>query len=93
MQQTHSSFHHLVTGATLFATGRLAFQPSDARAFATDAPLEPPARRASLIDRLGDWLWTRELARRDRYLSGATDIVDLENRMRRWENDSANLLY
>ncbi len=91
MNTTHSSFYHLVSGATLFAAGRLAFQP-DARYADPVAPL--PARpHARLIDRIGDWMWARELARRDRYLAKATDACDLEIRMRRWENDSANLVY
>ena len=42
--------------------------------------------RRSWLDRLDDWLWNQELKSREAFLAQATDLVDLEQRMRWLEN-------
>jgi Protein of unknown function (DUF3563) len=43
------------------------------------------AQRPSWTDRLNDWFYRQQLNQREAYLAQATDIFDLELRMRRLE--------
>jgi hypothetical protein len=50
-------------------------------AMADDA-VRPAARRRSLFDRLDAWLWTARQRDLEHALAGATDVADLESRLR-----------
>jgi Protein of unknown function (DUF3563) len=45
-------------------------------------PAASPARGKSLISAMSDWLYRQQVAEREAYLAKATDIFDLERRMR-----------
>jgi hypothetical protein len=44
-----------------------------------------PRSPRKLLDRLDAWLWRQEQKRRETYLAGATDIFELERRMRAYD--------
>ncbi|HKW81628.1 MAG TPA: DUF3563 family protein [Casimicrobiaceae bacterium] len=68
-------------------TGLLAGLTYDAlhRDDAEPAQAEAAADHPSWLDRLDAWFWKQELASREAWLAQATDIVDLEQRMRALE--------
>lgn len=47
-----------------------------------DVPASPPERRRGWLDRLEHWLWRQEQREIEAYLAKATDIYDLEARLR-----------
>jgi len=66
----------------------LMFLPPQAEAFerrdaaASDLPAALPERRRGWLDRLEHWLWRQEQREIEAYLAKATDIYDLEARLR-----------
>lgn len=65
-------------------TPRLGFQPVTGVP-GTTVPVQAPvavAPRLTLMERLDRWFWRQEQKRVERYLAGAVDQVDLEQRMR-----------
>ena len=62
-----------------------ALERRDARA--AQGPVEASPRRHGLFDRLNQWLWTRQQRDIEAYLAKATDIYDLEARIRMLERN------
>ena len=66
----------------------LMFLPPQPEAFerqdvaASNVPATPPAFRRGWLDRLEHWLWKQEQRDIEAYLAKATDIYDLEARLR-----------
>ena len=65
-------FGTLLSLTTQALTGRVVQVPSRA----------PPSPRVSLLDRLDRWLWTARQRDLERALTGATDVRDVEARLR-----------
>lgn len=53
-----------------------------AEALAPARPRTPAAVRLHALDRLDRWFWRQRQKDRDAYLAGATDIADVERRLR-----------
>ena len=51
------------------------------------------AHSSSLIERLDRWFWRQQLREREAYLSGAQDIFELEDRIRRLERSVGSRYY
>lgn len=70
------------------SNGVLGFQPTTGTA-GTSIVLpqmpRPASPKLSWLDRLDRWFWKQEQKRRDAYLAGAADLVELELRMRKLE--------
>jgi hypothetical protein len=73
------------------APEREGFERRDTRA--TQAPAEAPPRRRGLFERLDHWLWRRRQRDVDAHLARATDVHDLEARMRALERDAPHPYY
>lgn len=71
--------------ATLGEARRFAPSGSAGIALATVPPHEASAPTLSWLDRLDRWFWRQEQLRRERYLAAASDLVELEQRMRSLE--------
>ena len=54
---------------------------------------EPAAPSSSFIERLDRWFWRQQLREREAYLSGAQDIFELEDRIRRLERSVGSRYY
>lgn len=74
-------------GGPLASGPVLGFQPSAGTADTVVARRVQlaPAPKVSWLDRLDRWFWQQEQNRREAYLAGAADIVELEVRMRKLE--------
>jgi Protein of unknown function (DUF3563) len=57
------------------------------------APARTTAPSAGLFDRLDYWFWQQEQRQREAYLAQASDIYDLERRMRQLERCGSNGLF
>ena len=55
---------------------------------ADDATANAPARRRGLGERLDHWFWTRQQREVEAYLAKATDLHDLEARIRALERNA-----
>jgi hypothetical protein len=55
-------------------------ESAEGQVAAPEAPLGGWLRRA--MDRLEQWSWERQIRSQEAYLSGATDLCDLESRIR-----------
>lgn len=67
-------------------TEALARQGANAApAGAEAAPSASPTRRRGLLERLDHWFWLQQQRQRDAYLAKATDVYDLEARIRALE--------
>jgi len=53
----------------------------------------PAADSPSILERLDRWFWRQQLRERELYLSGAQDIFDLEDRIRRLERSVGSRYY
>jgi len=53
----------------------------------------PLARRRGVLERIDHWLWARQQRDRETYLAKATDIHDLELRIRALERNPSSLYY
>ena len=53
-----------------------------------DAPAPSSTAKRSLLERLDDWLWRLKQRDRERYLAGAKDVFELEQRMQAYERES-----
>ena len=54
---------------------------------------EPAAPSSSFLERLDRWFWRQQLRERESYLSGAQDIFELEDRIRRLERSVGSRYY
>jgi hypothetical protein len=59
---------------------------------AVAAPPEATVR-AHWLDRIDQWVWRNALKRRESYLAQATDLPDLEARLRALERDMGSRRY
>ena len=73
-------FSLLASALTMQPMGHATFEE---RGRTSDASREKPER--GLLDRLDHWFWKREQEEREAYLAAATDIHDLEVRIRSLE--------
>ena len=65
-----------------------------AKARAAAATAQPrPAVAMTWLDRLDQWAWRQTQKQREAYLAEATDLVDLEHRMRALERNVASRYY
>jgi hypothetical protein len=72
----------------------LARQGADAAPAAADAALSgSPARRRGLLERLDHWFWVQQQREREAYLAKATDVYDLEARIRALERSVPHPYY
>lgn len=76
-------FSLLASALTMQPMGHATFGERDRTEDAPAAKGEKPER--SLLDRLDHWFWKREQDEREAYLAAATDIYDLEVRIRSLE--------
>ena len=79
---------------SLFAAGLSA--PSATRAPYPDVPAvsaKPTANGGSLLDRLDRWLWKARQRDLERALTFATDVVDVERRLRERERSLLQRYY
>lgn len=53
----------------------------------------PAAHSSSFLERLDRWFWRQQLREREVYLSGAQDIFELEDRIRRLERSVGSRYY
>ena len=53
----------------------------------------PAAQSSSFLERLDRWFWRQQLREREAYLSGARDIFELEDRIRRLERSVGSRYY
>ena len=77
-----------LTGALTKVTRALVFNPL--RGGVRTQPAKPKAPAAGLLDRLDHWFWRQEQRQREAYLAQASDIYDLERRMRHLERFGGN---
>jgi len=56
----------------------------------TQEKAQAKAPSAGLLDRLDHWFWQQEQRQREAYLAQASDIYDLERRMRQLERCGGN---
>ena len=54
---------------------------------------EPAVPSSSFLERLDRWFWRQQLRERESYLSGAQDIFELEDRIRRLERSVGSRYY
>jgi len=59
---------------------------------AAGEPAEPSVR-TDWLDRIDQWVWRNALKRRESYLSQATDLHDLEARLRELDRDMGSRRY
>jgi hypothetical protein len=79
---------------SLFAAGLSA--PPATEPPRCDAPAvsgKPPVRGGSLLDRLDRWLWKARQRDLERALTFATDVVDVERRLRERERSMLQRYY
>ena len=50
--------------------------------------IPPPEARHSWLSAIGDWFYAQSVKEREAYLAQATDIFDLEDRMRRYDRQA-----
>jgi hypothetical protein len=69
----------------------LGFQPAQgvAGSIARPVPARVAQPKLSLLERLDRWFWHQEQKQRDAYLAGASDLVELEQRMRALDRATA----
>jgi hypothetical protein len=51
------------------------------------------AKSSGFLERLDRWFWRQQLREREAYLSGAQDIFELEDRIRRLERSVGSRYY
>jgi hypothetical protein len=59
----------------------------------TPARVQAEAPKLGWLDRLDRWFWSQEQAQREAYLAKASDVFDLERRMRTLERAGRHGLY
>ena len=62
-------------------------------AAAERTPAKAPERRRGLLDRLEHWFWTQQQRDLEAYLAKATDVYDLEARIRAIERNGFRPYY
>jgi hypothetical protein len=63
-----------------------AFRYSRAPTVASGPATPKPAPRKSVLATISDWLYRQQVAEREAYLARATDLFDLERRMRDFDH-------
>jgi hypothetical protein len=58
------------------------FEYSSTPATASRPAAPKPARGKSMVEAISDWFYRQQVAEREAYLAKATDVFDLERRMR-----------
>lgn len=67
---------------------------AEAKARAAEATAQPrPAVATTWLDRLDQWAWRQTQKQREAYLAEASDLVDLERRMRVLEHNIGGRYY
>jgi len=66
---------------------------SSGAARASGGRSDTPARRRGLFERLDDWFWRQQQRAVEAYLAKATDVYDLEARIRALERNAPHPYY
>jgi hypothetical protein len=61
------------------------FQYSSTPAVASRPVVPKPAPGKSIMEAISDWFYRQQVAEREAYLAKATDVFDLERRMRNFD--------